>query len=83
MDARKVIVEIDTSVFLKDFGMDKEKIRAVKDKIVNSEKFDFNQEEVELIHKLTGFDLLTASEMRAALLLFSGLNVRRLDAKPD
>jgi hypothetical protein len=64
---------------LKDFGMDKEKIRAVKDKIVNSEKFDFNQEEVELIYKLTGFDLLTTSEMRAALLLFSGLNIRRID----
>ena len=68
---------------LKDFGMDQEKIKAVKDKINNSEKFDFNKEEVELIYKLTGFDLLTASEMRAALLLFSGLNVRRLDAKPD
>ena len=63
---------------LKDFGMDTEKIRAVKDKIVNSEKFDFNKEEVELIYKLTGFDLLTASEMRAALLLFSGLNVRKI-----
>ena len=68
---------------LKDFGMDQEKIKAVKDKINDSEKFDFNKEEVELIYKLTGFDLLTASEMRAALLLFSGLNVRRLDAKPD
>ena len=72
MDARKVTVEIN-------FGMDKEKIRAVKDKINDSEKFDFNQEEVELIYKLTGFDLLTASEMRAALLLFSGLNIRRID----
>jgi len=72
-------VEIDTSVFLKDFGMDQEKIKAVKDKINDSEKFDFNQEEVELIYKLTGFDLLTASEMRAALLLFSGLNIRRID----
>ena len=64
---------------LKDFGMDQEKIKAVKDKINDSEKFDFNQEEVELIYKLTGFDLLTASEMRAALLLFSGLNIRRID----
>ena len=68
---------------LKDFGMDQEKIRAVKDKIVNSEKFDFNQEEVELIYKLTGFDMLTTSEMRAALLLFSGLKIRRLDEKSD
>ena len=76
----KVIVEIN---LLKDFGMDQEKIRAVKDKIVNSEKFDFNQEEVELIYKLTGFDMLTTSEMRAALLLFSGLKIRRLDEKSD
>ena len=59
--------------------MDQEKIKAVKDKINNSEKFDFNKEEVELIYKLTGFDLLTASEMRAALLLFSGLNIRRIE----
>tara|TARA_R100000306_G_C4270132_1_gene89724 strand:+ start:290 stop:511 length:222 start_codon:yes stop_codon:yes gene_type:complete len=63
---------------LKDFGMDQEKIKAVKNKINDSEKFDFNKEEVELIYKLTGFDLLTASEMRAALLLFSGLNVRKI-----
>jgi len=56
---------------LKDFGMDQEKIKAVKNKINDSEKFDFNKEEVELIYKLTGFDLLTASEMRAALLLFA------------
>ena len=62
------IVEIN---LLKDFGMDQEKIKAVKNKINDSEKFDFNKEEVELIYKLTGFDLLTASEMRAALLLFA------------
>jgi hypothetical protein len=80
MDAKKVTVEIN---LLKDFGMDQEKIRAVKAKIVSSDKFDFNQEEVELIYKLTGFDLLTVSEMRGALLLFSGLKIRRLDEKPD
>ena len=74
----KVIVEIN---LLKDFGMDQEKIKAVKNKINDSEKFDFNKEEVELIYKLTGFDLLTSSEMRAALLLFSGLNVRKLNDK--
>jgi hypothetical protein len=74
----KAIVEIN---LLKDFGMDQEKIKAVKNKINDSEKFDFNKEEVELIYKLTGFDLLTSSEMRAALLLFSGLNVRKLNDK--
>ena len=76
----KVIVEIN---LLKDFGMDQEKIKAVKNKINDSEKFDFNKEEVELIYKLTGFDLLTASEMRSALLLFSGLNVRRIDTESN
>ena len=64
---------------LKDFGMDTEKIEAVKAKIIDSEKFNFNKEEIELIYKLTGFDLLTASEMRAALLLFSGLDIRRIE----
>ena len=75
MECVRVTVEIN---LLKDFGMDQEKIKAVKNKINDSEKFDFNKEEVELIYKLTGFDLLTASEMRAALLLFSGLNVRKI-----
>ena len=41
------------------------------DRLFATEKFDFNKEEVELIYKLTGFDLLTTSEMRAALLLFA------------
>ena len=68
MECVRVTVEIN---LLKDFGMDQEKIKAVKNKINDSEKFDFNKEEVELIYKLTGFDLLTASEMRAALLLFA------------
>ena len=76
MDARKATVEIN---LLKDFGLEPEKIEAVKAKIIDSEKFNFNKEEVELIYKLTGFDLLTASEMRAALLLFSGLDIRRIE----
>jgi len=77
---RNVLATVEINL-LKDFGLEPEKIEAVKAKIIDSEKFNFNKEEVELIYKLTGFDLLTASEMRAALLLFSGLNVRRLDAK--
>ena len=75
---RNVLATVEINL-LKDFGLEPEKIEAVKAKIIDSEKFNFNKEEVELIYKLTGFDLLTASEMRAALLLFSGLDIRRIE----
>lgn len=67
MDYVRVIVETD---LLKTFGIDKEKVDLIRQKLTSSEEFNFTKDEVELIYKLAGFDLLSVSEMRAALLLF-------------
>ena len=67
MDYVRVIVETD---LLKTFGIDKEKVDLIRQKLTSSEEFNFTKNEVELIYKLAGFDLLSVSEMRAALLLF-------------
>ena len=55
---------------LKTFGIDKEKVDLIRQKLTSLEEFNFTKNEVELIYKLAGFDLLSVSEMRAALLLF-------------
>jgi hypothetical protein len=55
---------------LKTFGIDKEKVDLIRQKLTSSEEFNFTKDEVELIYKLAGFDLLSVSEMRVALLLF-------------
>lgn len=67
MDYVRVIVETD---LLKTFGIDKEKVDLIRQKLTSLEEFNFTKNEVELIYKLAGFDLLSVSEMRAALLLF-------------
>ena len=67
MDYVRAIVETD---LLKTFGIDKEKVDLIRQKLTSSEEFNFTKDEVELIYKLAGFDLLSVSEMRAALLLF-------------
>ena len=54
------------------FYLDQTKINDIKTKIINAEKFDFNEEEKDLIYKMTGFDLLTNSELKAVILLMLG-----------
>jgi hypothetical protein len=51
------------------FYLDPNKVNEIKTKIINSEKFDFNEEEKDLIYKMTGFDLLNNSELKAVILL--------------
>lgn len=51
------------------FYLDPNKVNKIKTKIINSEKFDFNEEEKDLIYKMTGFDLLNNSELKAVILL--------------
>ena len=67
MDYVRAIVETD---LLKTFGIDKEKVDLIRQKLTSLEEFNFTKNEVELIYKLAGFDLLSVSEMSAALLLF-------------
>ena len=54
------------------FNLDPNKVNDIKTKIINSEKFDFNEEEKDLIYKMTGFDLLNNSELKAVILLMLG-----------
>ena len=54
------------------FYLDPNKVNKIKTKIINSEKFDFNEEEKDLIYKMTGFDLLNNSELKAVILLMLG-----------
>ena len=61
---------METSL-LKMIGLDLQEVTSLKQKITSTEKFNFTQDEVDLIYKLAGFDLLSVSEMRALILLFT------------
>lgn len=52
-------------------GLDLQEVTSLKQKIISSEKFNFTKDEVDLIYKLAGFDLLSVSEMKALILLFT------------
>ena len=60
---------METSL-LKMIGLDLQEVVLIKQKIISSEEFNFTKDEVDLIYKLAGFDLLSVSEMKAAILLF-------------
>jgi hypothetical protein len=61
---------VETSL-LKMIGLDLQEVTSLKQKIISSEEFNFTKDEVDLIYKLAGFDLLSVSEMKAAILLFT------------
>ncbi len=61
---------METSL-LKMIGLDLQEVTSLKQKIISSEKFNFTKDEVDLIYKLAGFDLLSVSEMKALILLFT------------
>ena len=52
------------------FDLDKDKMNSLKNKISQSEKFDFTKDEKDLMFKMTGFDLFNNSELRAILIFF-------------
>ena len=65
-----VRVCVETSL-LKMIGLDLQEVTSLKQKIISAEKFSFTKDEVDLIYKLAGFDLLSVSEMKALILLFT------------
>tara|TARA_A100001388_G_scaffold17743_1_gene11702 strand:+ start:128 stop:307 length:180 start_codon:yes stop_codon:yes gene_type:complete len=52
-------------------GLNLQEVTSLKQKIISAEKFSFTKDEVDLIYKLAGFDLLSVSEMKALILLFT------------
>ncbi len=61
---------METSL-LKMIGLNLQEVTSLKQKIISAEKFSFTKDEVDLIYKLAGFDLLSVSEMKALILLFT------------
>lgn len=53
-----------------EFSIDQNKVNKLKDKIAQSEQFDFNKDEKKLMYKMIGFDLFTVSELKCIGLLF-------------
>ena len=52
------------------FDLDPKKMTELREKITQSEKFDFTKEEKELMFKMAGFDLLSNSELICIAILF-------------
>ena len=52
------------------FDLDRKKMTELREKITQSEEFDFTKEEKELMFKMAGFDLLNNSELRCIAILF-------------
>ena len=52
------------------FSLDPKKMTELREKITQSEEFDFTKEEKELMFKMAGFDLLNNSELRCIAILF-------------
>jgi len=61
---------VETSL-LKMIGLNLQEVTSLKQKIISAEEFNFTKDEVDLIYKLAGFDLLSVSEMKALILLFT------------
>ena len=53
-----------------NFGLDPKKMTELREKITQSEKFDFTKEEKELMFKMAGFDLLNNTELKCIAILF-------------
>ena len=52
------------------FDLNLKEMADLKQKITQSEEFDFNKKEKELMFKMAGFDLLNATELKCVAILF-------------
>ena len=52
------------------FNLDPKKMTELRNKISQSEKFDFTKDEKELMFKMAGFDLLNNTELKCIAILF-------------
>ena len=52
------------------FNLNEKQMNDLRDKISQSEDFDFTKDEKELMFKMVGFDLLTTSELKCIGILY-------------
>tara|TARA_R100001082_G_C4300618_1_gene132235 strand:- start:489 stop:671 length:183 start_codon:yes stop_codon:yes gene_type:complete len=52
------------------FDLNLKEMADLKQKITQSEEFDFNKKEKELMFKMAGFDLLNVTELKCVAILF-------------
>jgi hypothetical protein len=61
------------------FDLNLKKVADLKDKISQSEDFDFTKDEKELMFKMVGFDLLSSSELKCIGILFLARELEKND----
>ena len=61
------------------FDLNLKKVADLKDKISQSEDFDFTKDEKELMFKMVGFDLLSSSELKCIGILFLARELQKND----
>jgi hypothetical protein len=61
------------------FNLNEKQINDLRDKISQSEDFDFTKDEKELMFKMVGFDLLSSSELKCIGILFLARELEKND----
>jgi hypothetical protein len=61
------------------FNLNEKQMNDLRDKISQSEDFDFTKDEKELMFKMVGFDLLSSSELKCIGILFLAKELEKND----
>ena len=61
------------------FNLNEKQINDLRDKISQSEDFNFTKDEKELMFKMVGFDLLSSSELKCIGILFLARELEKND----
>tara|TARA_R100000781_G_scaffold80193_1_gene49508 strand:+ start:332 stop:523 length:192 start_codon:yes stop_codon:yes gene_type:complete len=61
------------------FNLNEKQMNDLRDKISQSEDFDFTKDEKELMFKMVGFDLLSSSELKCIGILFLARELEKND----
>jgi hypothetical protein len=61
------------------FNLNEKQMNDLRDKISQSEDFNFTKDEKELMFKMVGFDLLSSSELKCIGILFLARELEKND----
>ena len=61
------------------FNLNEKQMNDLRDKISQSEDFDFTKDEKELMFKMVGFDLLSSSELKCIGIFFLARELEKND----